>query len=249
MNVSDYHENPLRVTAVRQAIRLALDVQSLAEDLNSKRWSAQSGFCPAVLRPSGNAPRHDREKAIALLSGSKFTLTIDHAAGSPRSHVVQILVKQLADVGIKLKSRAVSGRQFFADLKARQHQLALLSWNADYFDPHSNAHTFCVNSDIENRNDASTSQTAQTPRQSRQTTRNGRENTTKSNCSFSTADRSRFCWKRPTFLFRARTARNCQWASSTVSRAIQSRFSSKRRHAFRPTRVPCPDKDTSVSSA
>ncbi|MFG1287908.1 ABC transporter substrate-binding protein [Xanthobacter versatilis] len=159
MNVSDYHDNPLRVTAVRQAIRLALDVQSLAEDLNSRRWSPQSGFCPAVLRPSGNAPRHDREKALALLGGEKFTLTIDHVAGSPRSHVVQILMKQLGGIGITLKSRAVSGRQFFAGLKARQYELALLSWNADYLDPHSNAHTFCVNSDIENRNDASTSQT------------------------------------------------------------------------------------------
>jgi peptide/nickel transport system substrate-binding protein len=78
-----------------------------------------------------------------VLGGEKFKLTIDHVAGSHRAHVVQILMKQLADVGITLKSRGVSGRQFFAGLKARQHELGLLSWNADYFDPHSNAHTFC----------------------------------------------------------------------------------------------------------
>jgi peptide/nickel transport system substrate-binding protein len=159
MNVRDDPENRLRLKAVRQAIRFAVDVQSLAEDLNSRRWSPQSGFCPAVLRPSGDTPRHDREKALALLGGRKFTLSIDHVTGSPRSHVVQILMKQLGGVGITLRSRAVSGRQFFAGLMARQYELALLSWNADYLDPHSNAHTFCVNSDIENRNDASTSRT------------------------------------------------------------------------------------------
>jgi peptide/nickel transport system substrate-binding protein len=160
MNVRDAPENQLRLPAVRQAIRLAIDVKSLAQDLNSKRWSPQAGLYPSVLRTSGSAaPPFSRDHARELLGGAKFELTIDHMSGTPRRRVVQILAKQLAEVGIMLKPRALDGRQFFADLTERQHQLALLSWNADYFDPHSNVHTFCVNSEIENRNCVSESRT------------------------------------------------------------------------------------------
>lgn len=31
--------------------------------------------------------------------------------------------------------------------RARQHQLALLTWGSDYFDPNTNAGPFCVNTD------------------------------------------------------------------------------------------------------
>lgn len=159
MNVRDDPKNQLRLPVVRQAIRLAIDVKSLAQDLNSKRWSPQAGFCPSVLRTSGNVPQFNRDHARELLGGAQFELTIDHVSGTPRAQVVQILAKQLAEVGIMLTPRALHGRQFFAGLTARQHQLALLSWNADYFDPHSNAHAFCVNSEIENRNSVSESRT------------------------------------------------------------------------------------------
>ena len=42
---------------------------------------------------------------------------------------------------------AGDGRQVLTKSRARNHQLALLRWSTDYFDPNSNAQFFCENGD------------------------------------------------------------------------------------------------------
>lgn len=164
---------------VRQAIRCAISVQGLAEDLNSERWSAQHEFCPSVLCKSmgalagdslGTNSPFDPKAARTFLNQARIKnrieLTIDHIAGNPRSHVATLLANQLdalADkpgaAGFRIRLRPSTGQAFLNRLQQRKYQLALLSWNADYPDPHSNAYAFCANSEIENRNSASQDRT------------------------------------------------------------------------------------------
>ncbi len=53
----------------------------------------------------------------------------------------------LAAIGIKVELIAAEFRQVITKTRARQHQMAMLRWGSDYFDPNSNAQTFCINPD------------------------------------------------------------------------------------------------------
>jgi peptide/nickel transport system substrate-binding protein len=162
MNVGDTAAH-LDCEDVRRAIRCAIDVQKLATDLKSQRWSPQHEFCPSVLRKGSSAPLFSQDEARRLLTKAgiktRLELTIDHMSGNPRSHAATLLADQLDAVGFGIKLRPSTGRVFLDRLNKRQYQLALLTWDADYPDPQSNAHAFCVNSQTENRKDVSQDRT------------------------------------------------------------------------------------------
>jgi peptide/nickel transport system substrate-binding protein len=157
--------------SVRQAVRCAIDVKRLAEDLNSHRWSPQHEFCPSVLCQDsaaqasglGTASPFNRDQARSLLEQAgiknRLELTIDHISGNPRSHVATLLANQLDAAGFRIKLQPSDGGAFLNRLQRREYQLALLTWSADYPDPQSNAFTFCANSEIENRNSVSQQRT------------------------------------------------------------------------------------------
>src|ERR1019366_4212281 len=51
------------------------------------------------------------------------------------------------EIGIRVTLVAGDGRQVLTKPRARNHQMALLRWSTDYFDPNSNAQFFCENGD------------------------------------------------------------------------------------------------------
>jgi len=138
---------------VRQAIKWALDYEGIHKNIVSTTYNIQQSFIPqGVMGAIADRPfKKDSAKAKALLAeaglGGGFELTLDHANTQPTSDIAQAIQANLGEIGIKVTLVAGESRQVITKYRARQHQLALLSWGIDYFDPHSNAETFCINTD------------------------------------------------------------------------------------------------------
>ncbi len=138
---------------VREAIRWAIDYQGIAANLVKDTFTVHQAFLPGGFPAAVTETpfRFDPERARALLAAAGYAdgleLTLDHASSSPRAEIAQALQAQFRQVGIKLTLNAGEGRQVLTRIRARQHQLGILLWGADYFDPHSNAQTFCENDD------------------------------------------------------------------------------------------------------
>ncbi|MCX7382861.1 MAG: ABC transporter substrate-binding protein [Alphaproteobacteria bacterium] len=138
---------------VRQAIKWAIDYEGIHKNIVSTTHMPKQSFIPeGVLGSIDDAPfKRDVAKAKALLAeaglAGGFEITLDHANTQPNADIAQAVQANLGDIGIKVTLVAGESRQVITRYRARQHQLALLSWGIDYFDPHSNAETFCINTD------------------------------------------------------------------------------------------------------
>lgn len=138
---------------VREAIRWAIDYQGIAANLVKDTFTVHQSFLPSGFPAAVDETpfRFDPERAKALLAKAGYAdgldLTLDHASSSPRAEIAQALQAQFKQVGIRLTLNAGEGRQILTRIRARQHQLGILLWGSDYFDPHSNAQTFCENDD------------------------------------------------------------------------------------------------------
>lgn len=148
---------------VREAVRWAIDYQGIAANLVPDTFRVHQAFLPTGFPAAvTDTPyRYDPARARALLAGAGYKdgidLTFDHASSSPRAEIAQALQAQMRDTGIRLTLLAGEGRQVLTKIRSRQHQLGMSLWGADYFDPHSNAQTFCVNED---NSDSSTNRTS-----------------------------------------------------------------------------------------
>ena len=138
---------------VREAIRWAIDYQAIEANLVRDTFVVHQAFLPSGFPAAvKDTPfRYDPAKARALLAAAGYPdgieLTFDHASSSPRAEIAQALQAQFREAGIKLTLMAGEGRQVLTRIRARQHQMAISLWGSDYFDPHSNAQTFCENTD------------------------------------------------------------------------------------------------------
>lgn len=150
MNTSD---PALAKPKVREAIRWAIDYAGIEENLVRDTYTVHQSFLPSGFPAAlADTPfRFDPARARALLAEAGYPdgldLTFDHASSSPRAEIAQALQAQFRQAGIRLTLQAGEGRQVLTKIRARQHQLAVLLWGSDYFDPHSNAQTFCENTD------------------------------------------------------------------------------------------------------
>lgn len=138
---------------VRQAIKWALDYEAMQRTVVPTTYSVHQAFLPQGFPAAlGETPFHkDVARAKTLLAeaglASGFEVTMDHSSASPHSDIAQAVQADLGQVGIRVRLLAAEGRQVITKTRARQHQLALLTWGSDYFDPEANAGTFCVNTD------------------------------------------------------------------------------------------------------
>jgi peptide/nickel transport system substrate-binding protein len=154
---------PLAKNEVREAIRWAIDYQGIEANLVKDTFTVHQSFLPSGFPAAltDNPFRFDPAKAKDLLAKAGYPdgldLTFDHASSSPRAEIAQALQAQFRQAGIRLTLQAGEGRQVLTKIRARQHQLAISLWGSDYFDPHSNAQTFCENTD---NSDASTNRTS-----------------------------------------------------------------------------------------
>jgi peptide/nickel transport system substrate-binding protein len=140
----------LQKPQVHQAIKWAIDYDTIAKNITPGTWAVCQTFLPYALPGAlKETPfKKDPAKAKQLLSeaglGGGFAVTMDYISHSPDAEIAQAIQADLAAIGIKLTGEQ---KQVITKTRARQHQLAMLTWGTDYFDPNSNAQAWCENPD------------------------------------------------------------------------------------------------------
>jgi peptide/nickel transport system substrate-binding protein len=138
---------------VRQAIKWAIDYDGIQKNIAPFTWQVHQSFLPKGFpaeiqdRPFRKDPARARKLLAEAGVPGGFEVTLDHRSSQPEADIAQAVQANLAEIGIKVTLLAGESRQVITRTRARQHQLAQLSWGADYFDPHTNAETFNVNTD------------------------------------------------------------------------------------------------------
>ncbi len=138
---------------VRQAIKWALDYDGIAKNITPDTYVVCQTFLPPGL-PGALAAKpfkRDVAKAKALLAEAGypdgFEISMDHSNKTPDNDIAQAIQANLKDIGIKVTLMPGEGKQVITKTRNRTHQLALLQWGTDYFDPNSNTQAFVENPD------------------------------------------------------------------------------------------------------
>ncbi len=146
---NQYLANP----KVREAIRYLVDYDGLAKTALREGWIVNETFLPnGVLGFIDSRPyKLDIAKAKALLTEAGypngFPLTVNVASTQQQwMDVAQSMQETFAKVGIKLQILASDQKTVITTYRARKHDMALLTWGIDYFDPNTNM-AFVVNTD------------------------------------------------------------------------------------------------------
>jgi peptide/nickel transport system substrate-binding protein len=143
----------LQKVQVHQAIKWAIDYEAIAKNITPNTWSVSQTFLPSALPGSLKAEpfKKDVAKAKQLLAEAGFpngfAVTMDYISASPHSEIAQAIQADLAAVGIRMSLQPGDQKQVITKTRARQHQLAMLYWGTDYFDPNSNCQAWCENPD------------------------------------------------------------------------------------------------------
>ncbi|MBN8872500.1 MAG: ABC transporter substrate-binding protein [Rhodospirillales bacterium] len=138
---------------VHQAIKWAIDYEAIARNITPGTWSVDQYFLPKGLPGAlTDQPfKKDLAKAKELLAKAGlpngFSCSMDYISAAPSGDIAQAIQADLAAIGIKLSLLPGEQKQVITKTRARQHQLAMLVWGSDYFDPNSNAQAFCENPD------------------------------------------------------------------------------------------------------
>ena len=138
---------------VAQAVKWAIDYDAIAKNITPDIFETHQTFLPDGFpgAVSENPFHKDVDKAKSLMKQANlengFSVTLDHQSAAPFSDVAQAVQADLAAIGIKVQLVAAEFRQVITKTRARQHQMAMLRWGSDYFDPNSNAQAFCINPD------------------------------------------------------------------------------------------------------
>ncbi|MFE8101349.1 ABC transporter substrate-binding protein [Brenneria goodwinii] len=143
----------LKKPQVWQALKWAVDYEGIQKNIIPLTHRVHQSFLPGGFPAAlDDTPFHqDIAKAKALLAEAGypdgFEITLDHYSAQPYPDIAQAIQTQLGAIGIKVRLISSENRQVLTKMRARQHQLAITAWGADYFDPNSNTETFCVNTD------------------------------------------------------------------------------------------------------
>jgi peptide/nickel transport system substrate-binding protein len=138
---------------VQQAIKWAIDYDAIAKNITPGVWRVSQSFLPEGLPGAlPETPFHkDTAKAKQLLASaglsSGFSVSMDYASSWPFTDIAQAIQADLGAIGIKLELLPGELKQVITKTRARQHQMALLTWFTDYIDPNSNAQAWCADPD------------------------------------------------------------------------------------------------------
>jgi peptide/nickel transport system substrate-binding protein len=138
---------------VREALKWAIDYEAIQRNIVSTTYDVHQAFLPTgFLGVLEDKPfRFDPNKAKELLTQAGvpngFAVTFDHNNSAPWSDIAQALQATFAQVGIRVTLVPGEQRQIITKMRARQHELLMQRWGADYMDPHSNAEAFAYNPD------------------------------------------------------------------------------------------------------
>lgn len=146
--------NPLLANVkVREALRWAIDYQAMTSTFLKGRAQVHQSFWPSGFPGSvEDKPfRFDPERARRLLREGGFPngieVVLDVPAQAPLPEIAQAMQATMAEAGIRVKIQQAEARQVISRYRAGQHEIVLIYWSPDYFDPHINANTFARNVD------------------------------------------------------------------------------------------------------
>ena len=138
---------------VHQAIKWAIDYEAIAKNITPDTWSVCQSFLPDALPGAIKDNPFDRNvgkaKTLLIQAGlpDGFAVSMDYISQAPYADIAQAVQANLAAIGIKVTLQPGEQKQVITKTRARQHQLAMLVWGTDYFDPNSNAQAWCENPD------------------------------------------------------------------------------------------------------
>ncbi len=145
-------KNPnLAKPEVREAFHYLVDYDALQDTLLKGIGETHQNFLPkGILGALDDKPyKLDIAKAKELLAkaglADGFSVTMDMRTQQPVSGVAESIQQTAAQAGIKIELIPEDFKQLLTRYRARQHDIAILQWGVDYWDPNSNAETFSTN--------------------------------------------------------------------------------------------------------
>ena len=152
--ISLNQKNPnLAKPEVREALKWLMDYNAIGNTLIKNIGVVHQNFLPVGLLGASteNPYKLDVDKAKALLAkagvGSGFKVTIDMRTTQPVQGITEAFQQTAKRAGINIEILPGDGRQTLTKYRARQHDMYIGQWGADYWDPHTNADTFARNPD------------------------------------------------------------------------------------------------------
>ncbi len=138
---------------VRQAIKWAIDYDAIAKNITPETWTVWQSFLPkgipGALSTQPFTQDLGKAKTLLMQAGlpNGFSVTMDFVSAPPYDQIAQAVQADLGKIGIKVQLLPGEQKQVITKTRARTHQLAMLVWGSDYFDPNSNAQAFCADPD------------------------------------------------------------------------------------------------------
>ncbi|WP_027819736.1 ABC transporter substrate-binding protein [Paraburkholderia bannensis] len=147
-------KNPnLAKPEVQEAMKWLIDYDGIQKNVTKSTFKVHQTFLPeGFLGALNTNPYHQdvaRAKALLAKAGlpNGFNVTMDVRSTYPYNDIAQALQANLAQGGIKVEIIPGDNKQTLAKYRARQHDIYIGEWSADYIDPHSNAQGYAWNPD------------------------------------------------------------------------------------------------------
>jgi peptide/nickel transport system substrate-binding protein len=147
-------KNPtLAKPEVREALKYLVDYSAIADTIMKNKAKVHEAFLPEGFLGAVNENPYklDVAKAKELLAKAGlpngFSVSMDTRSTPEITGVAQAIQNTFAQAGVKLEIIPGDGKQTLTKYRARQHDLYIGQWGADYQDPNSNADTFAANDD------------------------------------------------------------------------------------------------------
>ena len=145
-------KNPnLAKPEVREALKWLVDYDAIGNTLIKNIGIVHQNFLPVGLLGASteNPYKLDVDKAKALLKKAGlengFKVTIDMRTTQPVQGITEAFQQTAKRAGINIEILPGDGKQTLTKYRARQHDMYIGQWGADYWDPHTNADTFARN--------------------------------------------------------------------------------------------------------
>ena len=147
-------KNPnLAKPEVRKALKYLVDYAAIADTIMKNKVKVHQAFLPEGFlgAVNDNPYKLDVAKAKELLAQAGlpngFSVTMDTRSTADITGMAQAIQNTFAQAGVKLEIIPGDGKQTLTKYRARQHDLYIGQWGADYQDPNTNADTFAANED------------------------------------------------------------------------------------------------------
>src|SRR5258707_12365879 len=134
-------------------MKMLVDYGGMVKSFRAGRFFVQQSFLPlGFFGAIAYVPfKLDVAKAKALLAEAGFPdgFAVKMAApnASPWTEISQSVQQTMGQAGIKISIEPMELKAVISQYRGRGHQIAMLSWGPDYFDPHTNADSFVHNDD------------------------------------------------------------------------------------------------------